>query len=527
MQLHRIAAGQIGATASIEEQRVAGAQMIVHEDALTPGRVTRGVDQLDRDVTDLHHVTAAVTHQLGVGEMGDLLDELRLGGLHMHGHRRQLEKILDSLDGVPHHLAAHMIGVVVGGDGSDKMHAIGGQHLEDSGHVVGGVDHNGLTGLAVSHEVHEVDHLLGQRVGAGDVATRQQLAEVQAVRGLNVSHVPILAALGQTSRMDQPAEHRSMVPATADLPEVLPTERLQASGMPVPALREQLRRIPNGRNVLNVLSVWFQTFGVLAVACILTPTLPLAAALGVWAVTFLLIGRGYSLLSILAHEAVHRCLFSRRRANDLVGRWLLAYPAFIPFDAYRRQHLAHHRDELGPDEPDLNLYRGYPITRASLLRKLRRDAFGSSGWKHLRGLVMAVVRRSSRPYAGSIVVTQAVLALAMTLLSGRWWLWPVMWLAPWLTVWRVLNRLRGIAEHGGMEHSPDRRRTTHVVHQSPAPRFWIVPFNTGWHLAHHTDMGVPFQNLPALHAELVASGWVTPAIEHPSYSSLWKTLGSG
>lgn len=318
-----------------------------------------------------------------------------------------------------------------------------------------------------------------------------------------------------------------MVPGPDALPDVLPTDRLTASGMPVPELRAELRRIPNARNVLNVVSVWLQTFGVLALACIITPRLPLLAAIAVWALTFLLIGRGYSLLSILAHEAVHRCLFSRRRANDLVGRWLLAYPAFIPFDAYRRQHLAHHRDELGPGEPDLNLYRGYPIPRDSLVRKLRRDAFGESGSKHLRGLLLALTKPSSRPFASSIVLTQLVLAVAMTLLSGRWWLWPVMWLAPWLTVWRVLNRLRGIAEHGGMEHSADRRRTTHVVRQRLAPRFWIVPFNTGWHLAHHTDMGVPFQNLPALHDELVSAGWVTPELEHPSYIALWKTLGSG
>ena len=72
-----------------------------------------------------------------------------------------------------------------------------------------------------------------------------------------------------------------------------------------------------------------------------------------------------------------------------------------------------------------------------------------------------------------------------------------------MTVWRVINRLRAIAEHGGMSRSTDRRLTTHHVHQSWAARFWIVPFNTGWHLAHHVDMGVPFQE-PArpLHAEL-------------------------
>jgi fatty acid desaturase len=65
------------------------------------------------------------------------------------------------------------------------------------------------------------------------------------------------------------------------------------------------------------------------------------------------------------------------------------------------------------------------------------------------------------------------------------------------------------------------------VHQSLLARFWIVPFNTGWHLAHHADMGVPWRNLPTLHAELVASGWVPDALEWPSYRALWRALRSG
>ncbi len=318
-----------------------------------------------------------------------------------------------------------------------------------------------------------------------------------------------------------------MVPSSYDLPEVLPTDRLTVTGMPRPFLREELRRIPGRRNALNVVSVWVQGLGPLVVACWLTPGLALPLALVVWAVAFVLVGRAFALFSILAHEAAHRLLFSRRAANDLVGKWLLAYPAFVPFDAYRRSHFAHHRDELGPNEPDLNLYRGYPVTAASFRRKLRRDALGSSGWKNLKGLLLALTKQSSRAVALRIVAAQVVLFVAMGLVSGRWWLWAVMWLGPWMTVWRVLNRLRAIAEHGGMERSSDRRRTTHVVRQSWAPRFWIVPFNTGWHLAHHADMGVPFQHLPALHRELVASGWVTPSIEYRGYTELWKTLASG
>jgi fatty acid desaturase len=167
------------------------------------------------------------------------------------------------------------------------------------------------------------------------------------------------------------------------------------------------------------------------------------------------------------------------------------------------------------------------VPRASWYRKLRRDALGNSGWKNLKGLLGAFRSTSSRPIAARIVATQVVLALLLGVTFGRWWLWPLFWLAPWMTVWRILNRLRAVAEHGGMERSADRRRTTHVVEQHWPARFWIVPFNTGWHLAHHADMGVPFQRLPALHDELVAAGWVTPAITYRSYSELWKTAASG
>jgi fatty acid desaturase len=317
-----------------------------------------------------------------------------------------------------------------------------------------------------------------------------------------------------------------MVPADDVLPDVLPTDRLNATGMPAPWLREDLRRIPNLRNAGNVVSIWVQTVGLLAFVTWLTPQLPLAVAIGVWAVTFLLMGRGFALLAILSHEAAHRLLFSKKWLNDLVGQWLLAYPGFVPFHAYRRSHFAHHKDEMGPNEPDLGLYLGYPVTRASMKRKLKRDAFGSSGWKNLKGLLLAMKSETARPVASKILGAQVMLFAGFWLASGRWWLYPVFWLAPWMTVWRVINRLRAIAEHGGMTRSKDRRRTTHVIRQSWPARFWMVPFNTGWHLAHHADMGVPFQNLPRLHDELVRSGWVTEQLVYPSYRSLWKALSS-
>lgn len=311
----------------------------------------------------------------------------------------------------------------------------------------------------------------------------------------------------------------TMLPERAALPDVLPSERLTRSGMPVPEVRAELRRIPNGRNVVSVAVLWAEVVGAITAAAWLHQWWS-------WVAVFLLMGTFFARFAILGHEAAHRLLFTHKAGNDRVGKWLLSYPAFVPFDIYRRAHFAHHREEFGPNEPDLSFYDGYPAPPSSMRRKLSRDAIGISGWKNLRPLLTAGRSQTARPLVARILGTQAVILLAFTL-AGRPELYLFLWLAPWMTVWRVLNRLRSIAEHGGMTRSPDRRLTTHHVRQHWLARFSMVPYNTGWHLAHHVDMGVPWRNLPRLHAELVRAGWVTPLLEYPSYLALWRRLASG
>ena len=305
-----------------------------------------------------------------------------------------------------------------------------------------------------------------------------------------------------------------MVPPVTVLPEVLPSEHLGATGRPTGELRARLYRIPNGRNAFHLVVLWAQTLALLYVAVRWQHPL-------VWAAVFLLQGRTFARFSIFTHEAAHRLLFSNRRWNDFAGRWLLGYPALLPMDAYRRGHMAHHKEEFGPNEPDLALYAGYPISRASWRRKLVRDAVGISGYKNLKLLSLASKLKAARGAGTGILIWQIALFGAGIAVQAPL-LWPVLWLAPWMTVWRVFNRLRAVAEHGGMHASPDRRQTTHVIRQTVLPRFWIVPYNTGWHLAHHTDIGVPWLHLPEYHKALVAVGWVTPEIEHHSYRSFWK-----
>jgi fatty acid desaturase len=191
-------------------------------------------------------------------------------------------------------------------------------------------------------------------------------------------------------------------------------------------------------------------------------------------------------------------------------------------------HMAHHREEFGPDEPDIPLYRGYPISPDSFRRKLVRDATGRTGTKLLKGFLTGIRSddRRVRATVAKILLVQAAL-LTGAIVAGAWWLYPLFWVAPYLTVWRVINRLRSIAEHGGMRRSKDRRETTHSVRQHPLARFLLVPYHIGWHLAHHVDSGVPFRNLPRYHAALREAGYVDESLEYPSYTSLWRALRTG
>ncbi|MCU1503409.1 MAG: hypothetical protein JWM12_2763, partial [Ilumatobacteraceae bacterium] len=283
-----------------------------------------------------------------------------------------------------------------------------------------------------------------------------------------------------------------MVRGQTMVPSVLPasheTPNLRPDGRPTPVLREELRRIPSVRNAISVVGLYAQVAAIVWASVRWSP----------WIVplSILLMGRAHAQFASLMHESAHRLLFSHRRINDFVGRWFLGYPSFTSTDAYRRVHMAHHREEFGPDEPDVPLYAGYPIARASMRRKLERDATGRTGWKLLRAQLRQwnSPDRRSRHTFWKVMAWQAVL-LAASIASGHWWLYPVLWLLPYLTVWRVINRLRAVAEHGGMTNDPDERLTTHHVRQGPMARFWMVPFNTGWHVAHHLDSGVPWRNL--------------------------------
>ena len=312
----------------------------------------------------------------------------------------------------------------------------------------------------------------------------------------------------------------NMVPDASVFTRIDGNDKILSNGHPASPWRTELRHIPNFRNALSIASIYVQTIGIIWAALALHNPIT-------YVIAFLLMGRAHAQLLALMHESVHRLLFRNRKLNDFVGRWLLGYLSFVNTDGYRYVHMAHHREEFGPNEPDIPLYANYPITRASFWRKMRRDGLGSTGFRMLRGQFMSIFKTDPQQLntQRKIFALHAVV-LILSVIFVNPWVYVMLWLVPYITVWRVMNRLRSIAEHGGLRADDDRRVTTHSVKQHLFSSFFFVPFNLGWHIAHHTDSGIPFRSLPKYHRQLRASGFVTDTYEYSSYLAIWRALRS-
>jgi fatty acid desaturase len=311
---------------------------------------------------------------------------------------------------------------------------------------------------------------------------------------------------------------RSLDPDVAG--SVLPVQVITASGRPTRAFRAQLRRIPDARNALALAAVYAQTIAIVVVAVHFDVWY-------VWIAAFLLMGRALAQLTALMHEAAHRLLFRNRTLNDFAGRWLLGFPAFRSIDAYRRGHMAHHRDDYTPADTGLSV----PLVVApeSQPRKLVTGVAGRAAHKFFFRSLWGTVRSENKQLRarGRAVVATQLLLIAIGIALHHPWVYFILWLGPYLTVWRVINRLRAIAEHGGAERASDGTLLTPMVKQSPLARFLIVPFHVGWHFAHHADPSVPMSQLPRLHTELERAGFVSDTLEFKTYASLWRKLARG
>jgi fatty acid desaturase len=221
-------------------------------------------------------------------------------------------------------------------------------------------------------------------------------------------------------------------------------------------------------------------------------------------------------LAILMHDAAHGLLFKTRRLNEFVGQWLCAYPVGTDLHLYRPYHLKHHRHTQQADDPDLVLSAPFPISRASLKRKIWRDITGNTGVTRRRQQIAATwgeaglswAERWSRLQEGGLVgfvIVNALLWLAMAAI-GLWWLYPALWLLPLLTWYQLVSRIRNIAEHAVVPDNDDPLRNTRTTYANPLARLLLAPYWVNYHLEHHLLLSLPCWKLPAAHRLLLGKG---------------------
>ena len=293
-----------------------------------------------------------------------------------------------------------------------------------------------------------------------------------------------------------------------------------------PEERRSLLTINPLRSWWMVASNWLLIFATMALVAWAPNPLTIIAAL------FVIAARQLG-MAIVMHEAAHRTLFRNRRLNDWVGNWLAAYPVWAEAGPYRAYHLVHHSRTGTDQDPDLGLAAPFPITRASFRRKVWRDLSGQTGWKQAKAVFRRDVgwsrgrnqrslgmNEGHQPDVGwhkliPVATTNAVL-LGLLTITGYPALY-LLWVVAWLTTYRLVTRIRSIAEHGMIPDRLDPLRNTRTIVVRWWERLLIAPNRVNFHLEHHLLMTVPHHNLPRLHRLLRNRAAIDEACITPGY----------
>src|SRR6185436_18400844 len=105
-----------------------------------------------------------------------------------------------------------------------------------------------------------------------------------------------------------------------------------------------------------------------------------------------------------------------------------------------------------------------------------------------------------------VAITNAVI-LAVVALAGHPELY-LLWVVAWLTTYRLVTRIRSIAEHSMVPEQTDPLRNTRTTRATWWERLLLAPNLVNYHYEHHVMMTVPHHNLPKLHRRLVERGLI-------------------
>jgi fatty acid desaturase len=230
----------------------------------------------------------------------------------------------------------------------------------------------------------------------------------------------------------------------------------------------------------------------------------------VYALAIVVVGARQNALATLAHEGWHNLLFRSRRLNHWVGSWLYSYPIGILYHHDRQRHLRHHREVGHDDDPDwINYTTRNRDSVGRVFRYLASLLFGRLFFSTLVSLLrrgrprIGVESPDNRPDGAPAVsvelfrtlAAQAALFVAMTLATGRWWSYPLLWLLPLATFAGFFANLRAFIEHVTVRDDVPPEDRIRDIHAGPLERFFIAPNHFHYHALHHAHPSIPHYNL--------------------------------
>jgi fatty acid desaturase len=239
-------------------------------------------------------------------------------------------------------------------------------------------------------------------------------------------------------------------------------------------------------------------------------------------------------LGILQHDAAHGAL----HPDPKIGDWISDVLCLSGVERYRKYHLQHHKFAQQGEDPDLGLSAPFPITPASLRRKVVRDLTGQTWFKQRFGDFgkKLKARKPGEPAAPIVwaeivkqrrwLLTNAAV-IAVSSLAGYWWAWFALWLLPRATWQMMITRFRNIAEHALVaKNEPDPLRHARTTHANWLERILIAPYWVNYHCEHHMFMHVPCWRLPRVQRLLREKGAFDGMLTAPGYWTVLKAAAS-
>ncbi len=277
----------------------------------------------------------------------------------------------------------------------------------------------------------------------------------------------------------------------------------------IPISKEELKPFME-RSDLKAFAItiwtWLSIAGIFALG-ILFPSWPMYVLMA-----FLLGGR-FMALAALMHEAGHNTFFKTKKYNEFLTHWLTGPFILMDGKTYSKWHHEHHRNAGTKEDPDLENYLNFPITKMSFVRKIGRDFIGITGLKMALFLILTGKDQLTREKRAPFTLTKSFVYYALIFLTlwyfGQAHLFAVLAVA-YFTVYLFIARFRQMAEHAGVKDLFDMnpKYNTRSVHQGIFGFLFFAPTKgLSYHCEHHAFRAVPTYNLKPLHQLLVSRGY--------------------